>query len=233
MADPLLKLNERDRELEAYMRFLAQLDQKSAALRIPYGTKWRTRKIDDRIVKILKANFFLLLYNLIEASIRDAFQTLYSAVTADGCTVRAIKEDLRLLWIDAAVDKLQSRTANQNSYRDLTRRIVKEAIDDIAASLNADDLRFGGNLDAARIRRSCKDHGVSVRTHPKAKGGEKLRLVKDRRNELAHGTLSFAECGRDYTLPQLVEIRRETLVFVRGILKNVDRYATTKAFRSA
>ena len=112
-------------------------------------------------------------------------------------------------------------------------KLVKGAVDDVAASLSADDLRFSGNLDAARIRKTCLDHGVSSKVHPRAKGGEKLRLVKDKRNDLAHGNLSFAECGRDYTLPQLVEIRRETLVFVRGILRNVERHTAGKAYRSA
>ncbi|HLG55098.1 MAG TPA: MAE_28990/MAE_18760 family HEPN-like nuclease [Vicinamibacterales bacterium] len=233
MSDLQAKLTERDRELEIYMRFLALIDQKSAALRVPYGEVWRTRRVDERIVKILKANFFLLLYNLVEASVRDGFRNLYSAMRADGSTVRAIKEELRLLWIDAAVDKLTPQTANQDSYREVTRRLVKGAVDDVAASLRIEDLRFGGNLDAASIRRTCQEHGVSFKTHPRARGGEKLRLVRDRRNDLAHGSLSFAECGRDYTLPQLVEIRRETLVFVRGILRNVERYAAKKTFRSA
>jgi hypothetical protein len=115
----------------------------------------------------------------------------------------------------------------------VTRRLVKNAIDDVGARLTVEDLRFGGNLDADRIRRACLEHGVSSKTHPRAKGGEKLGLVRGRRNALAHGSLSFTECGRDYTLTQLVEIRRETVLFVRGILKNVESYASKRSFRSA
>lgn len=233
MSELQVKLAERDRELDVYMRFLSLLDYKSPALRIPHGETWRTRQIDERVLKILKANFFLLLYNLVEASIRDGFRVLYAAMTADGCTVQAVRDELRLLWIDAAVYRLTPQTANQNSYREVTKNLVRDAVQNVATTLSVEDLRFGGNLDAARIRKTCQDHGVPFKTHPRAKGGEKLRLVKDRRNDLAHGSLSFVECGRDYTLPQLVQIRREALLFVRGILRNVERHVVDKAFRSA
>ena len=233
MSEWRAKLDERDRELEVYLRFLSQLDDKSATLSIRSGDIRRTRHIDEQVLKILKANFFLLMYNLVEASIRDGFRMLYTQIQKEGCTVRSIKEELRLLWVDAAIDRIEPQSATQLSYRDLTRRLVKNAVDDVGARLNVEDLRFRGNLDAERIRRACLNHGVSSKTHPRAKGGDKLGLVKSRRNALAHGTLSFTECGRDYTLAQLVEIRRETVVFVRGILRNIERYASRRAFRSA
>jgi len=218
--------------IPVYLRFLSLLDQEGTTLSALHGNSRRTKRIDDRVLKILKANFFLLLYNLVEASIRDGFRALYEAMEAERCTVRVLRPELRQLWIDAAVDRLKPQTSNQDSYRNLARRLVQEAVDDVAAKLRVDDLRFGGNLDGDRIRRTCSEHGVSVRTHPRAKGGEKLNLVKLRRNDLAHGGLSFSECGRDYTLAQLVEMRQETVLFVRNILTNVERHSKRKAFRS-
>lgn len=233
MSDWREKLDERERELEVYLRFLSRLDGQAASLSIAYGDSRRTMPVDDQVIKILKANFFLLMYNLVEASIRDGFRMLYAEITADGRTVQSIKQELRVLWVDAALARIDPRGANQNSYRDVARSLVTSAVNDVGAKLRVEDLRFSGNLDADVIRRACLEHGVSCKTHPRAKGGEKLHLVKRRRNDLAHGSVSFTECGRDYSLSQLVEIRRETIVFVRGILRNVERYATSRAFRSA
>ena len=48
--------------------------------------------------------------------------------------------------------------------------------------------------------------GFSMRVHYSAGNGEKLHQVKTRRNNLAHGNISFSECGRDFTLEELVNI---------------------------
>jgi len=222
------RLAERDREMEVYLRFLALLDE-NPTLKVSR----RRRSVDERVIKILKANTFLLIYNFVEASIRDAFRVLYSAMSTDGCRVRSVSERLRHLWVDAAVHRVMPQSANQDTYRAVTRQLVADAVRNVSTAFNVEQLRFGGNLDAAQIRKTCCDHGVSVRTHRNARGGEKLVLVKSRRNDLAHGNLSFSECGRDYTVAQLVEIRRETVLFVRGVLQSVERYVSRRGFRSA
>jgi hypothetical protein len=59
---------------------------------------------------------------------------------------------------------------------------------------------ISGNLDADQIRRLCKDHGITFTVAKEGRGGIVLETVKEKRNSLAHGTLSFAECGRDYSV---------------------------------
>jgi hypothetical protein len=92
-------------------------------------------------------------------------------------------------------------------------------------------LRFGGNLDAARIREVCDAHGVSHKTDRRTRGGEKLLVVKNRRNALAHGDLSFVECGRDYTVAELKEIKMQSFWYLKAILRNIDRFNTKKTYR--
>ncbi|MDQ3489387.1 MAG: MAE_28990/MAE_18760 family HEPN-like nuclease [Acidobacteriota bacterium] len=211
---------------------MATLDEKRARLSVDYGGSRRTRKIDDQIVKILKANCFLLIYNLVEASVRESFRTLYASVEADGSTVRSLRQNLRGMWVDAAVDRLRNQEGGHTSYRDVARRLVEQAVNNGSATLRVEELRAGGNLDADNIRRACQDHGVQTTTHPRARGGQQLRLVRQRRNDLAHGNLSFSECGRDYTLGQLLEVRHESVLFVRGILRNIERYIARREFRA-
>ncbi len=51
-----------------------------------------------------------------------------------------------------------------------------------------------------------------------------METVKDRRNDLAHGTLSFAECGRDYTINDLEEIKNQAVTFLKGLLDGMKLY---------
>jgi hypothetical protein len=52
---------------------------------------------------------------------------------------------------------------------------------------------------------------------------EKLQIVKQRRNDLAHGLISFAECGRYFSIEDLNDIKKQTISFMRFILKYVNK----------
>ena len=58
-----------------------------------------------------------------------------------------------------------------------------------------------------------------------------LETVKDRRNDLAHGTLSFAECGRDYSIEDLNDIKAETVLFLKGLLQGMKQYYDEKQYK--
>jgi hypothetical protein len=90
--------------------------------------------------------------------------------------------------------------------------------------LNRKALSFDGNLDADEIRKVCSGHGINFNPDSTCKGGERLKDVKTKRNELAHGTLSFAECGREYSLKDLTEIKDQTYVFLTGLLDGMNDY---------
>ena len=66
--------------------------------------------------------------------------------------------------------------------------------------------------------------------HHRAKGGVELGTVKEQRNALGHGNVTFTECGRQYAVSDLERIKRQTVVFVRSILKNVKRYLEEDAY---
>lgn len=218
-------------ELTSYYKFIDMIERDSAALSLPNKKTWRTRPVDERILRILKANFFLLLYNLVEATIRDGFTAVYEAIDADGCSVRQLSPALRRIWIDLEYSRLKPSTAHPNSYRELGRKLVQSVADDVRATLDVSALSFAGNLDARAIRKVCDEHGVSHKTLKRAKGGEKLLIVKNKRNALAHGDESFVECGRDFTVSQLGEIKSETVLYLRAILRNIDAFTQKKAYR--
>ncbi len=68
----LLDFEKRVSEIDKYFVFIENLEQNSAVLFFP---KKRTHKYlsnDPELLKVLKANIFLMLYNLAEASIKQS-----------------------------------------------------------------------------------------------------------------------------------------------------------------
>lgn len=57
--------------------------------------------------------------------------------------------------------------------------------------------------------------------------------MKEKRNDLAHGTLSFAECGRDYSIDELWNIKEQTVLFLEGLLEGMKKYYDEKQYRAS
>ncbi len=89
---------------------------------------------------------------------------------------------------------------------------------------------ISGNLDADKIRQICSEHGITYTIESECRGGLVLEDVKNKRNQLAHGTTSFAECGRYYSIEDLEKIKKETIIFLNSILKGMKKYYDDKTF---
>jgi hypothetical protein len=57
-----------------------------------------------------------------------------------------------------------------------------------------------------------------------------LLVVKTTRNDLAHGGKSFAEVGRDYTIADIVEIKRKVIKYLNEMLSCVSDYIANQSY---
>ena len=92
-------------------------------------------------------------------------------------------------------------------------------------------LPISGNIDATVVREICKLHGVSSKVEKNAKGGEALGGIVKKRNSLAHGDESFEEVGRQFVAADLVLKKQEIVLYMRGILRNLEKFAKSKKYK--
>ena len=57
-----------------------------------------------------------------------------------------------------------------------------------------------------------------------------LLRIKTNRNDLAHGSKSFEEVGKDATADELLVIRRRVICYLREILKNIETYISNEEY---
>ena len=114
-------------------------------------------------------------------------------------------------------------------------------VDNIFSALNqiAEDIieiefdsskKISGNIDGRKIRNFAATIGFSTRAHHSLDNGTKLHIVKTQRNKLAHGDLSFAECGRNYTITDLKSINNQVTKYLKRVLLNIEKYLTEKSY---
>lgn len=233
METVLADFQQRADEVRSYLRLLKEMERPGSQLHNPNKASYRTSAIQDDWRRVSKATAYLLIYNLVESSIRSAFERLYQAIEGEGCTLRGLSKKLFDLWVDQKHRSITRETASPKNYKEAAAAMVQAVMEDQVAKLLANLLPMSGNLDADAIRDLCHCHGVPISVPSSTKGGVYLGVVKEQRNALAHGNKSFSDCGREVTVADLERIANQTQVFVRAILKNVKRAISVKAFKAA
>lgn len=217
-------------ELDLYYEFLAKSQRESAYIQTSRRPLRNAYVLDADLQAILKANFFLLLYNMIESVMKSAISEIYSVIINEGLPYSGLKDSVRELWIKKSIRDMKE--ASPNTYQDVVRDMIDHALRNSVMALDQEHTPISGNLDARKIREICDVFGISHTVARRARGGNKLLTVKNERNALAHGDKSFVECGRDYTVEDLKEIKNQTIWYMAGIIRNVSLYILTQKYKS-
>jgi len=217
-------------EVESYFKTLEKLNDPNLKLYFPQKRTYKYLGLNNDFMKIAKANAFIVLYNLIEANVRNGLLAIYNDMDTNNHTYSNVRPEIQNIWLKSKYRKIFKPSATWESGRKLTARIIAEVVSSSVLKLDEKAIPSAGNLDARKIREICSLHGISEKTHRSAQGGYKLLIVKDQRNALAHGHLTFKECGRQFTLNDLIETKKQVVIYIRSILRNMKMYCDRKRY---
>jgi len=214
--------NERTKEVNQYFIFLNSLEQGTTKLIMEEkngGNK--IGKIDPELEKTLKASGFLLLYNLVEATMRDAIEAIFEELRSKRVSFDKIRPELR---------KIILKNLARRSPDKVLMKITAISLDIITAGFDKEEI-FSGNIDGREIRKTAEMYGFSSNTeYTKTGNGQDLLTVKTNRNDLAHGVKSFAEVGRTQTMGDLLRIQNKVVEYLRQILQNIETYLANQDY---
>lgn len=214
--------DERAQEVSRYFLFLKNLEQGSIKLSMGNGRNPKTKSINNNLEKTLKATGFLLLYNLVESTMRNAIITIFDEFQSKNVSFDDVTDKVKKIII--------KNFKENNSTDTLLKSINNISFDIISSSFDKEKL-FSGNLDARRIRDTSEMYGFSCTTNAKkTKNGSDLFTVKTNRNDLAHGFKSFEEVGRNATADELLVIQRRVICYLREILENIEIYLSKQEY---
>lgn len=208
-------------EVNRYFRFVSHaamgnvnldFDQNGAAIIPALG--------HDELVKTLKATCYLVLYNLIEATMRGLVQRIFDEFRANGTRFDDCRSEIRRIILF----NLRQRNPDK-----IMARLLDVARDMVTETFDARE-EFLGTLDARAIRKTAARYGFDP---PTEKTGWALYEVKNNRNDLAHGNKSFSDVGRDTTPDKLEQARKQTVVILFLTLRSVARYLQEQRYLSA
>ncbi len=209
---------DRKREIEFYYSILVEIENGSDKI----------RTIDNnRFFKICKSNFILMLYNLVEACTVNGMMEIYQNLKADACTYNDVIDEIKNIWSKNKVSEIYGPTTPQITYENRVKDIINDITTNNPIVLNKSSLGISGNLDARKIKSICDTHKIR---YVLENDGASLKQIKDKRNDLAHGDVSFSNCARDLTINDLNDIKDEVFLFLSGILEGMKKYHDEKLY---
>ncbi len=84
---------------------------------------------------------------------------------------------------------------------------------------------YSGNLDARQIRNILLKYGINYTAEC-----SELQSIKNNRNKLAHGEMSFEEVGRDLTIQYIEKLKDETFKFLTNMIPFIQEYLDDKRY---
>ena len=241
--------DKRKSEINKYFRFLSKLDTEKPKLTYKvkgaYNEKgvYKNYTIDTELLKILKANGFLLIYNLVESFCRNSLLEILLSIENEKVCLKDLSEQVQKIWIKQNVRDL--REANdinvEKQFHKIAKDIIEESIIDfknIVEKMKNPEMQdkdvFGlsGNIDAQKIRTLAKMYGFESKlSNLKEKAGADLVEIRSQRNQLAHGRITFVECGATKSVPQMIDYKNNAITYLKAILVNIEVYINETKFK--
>lgn len=221
MQNTLTIFEDRKTEIEFYFSVLNDIN--NGSLNIKSGD-------NNQLFKIMKSNFLLMLYNIIEACITSGITEIYENLKNENCTYNELIIEIQQVWLKHKINEIYGAATQRTTYEKHVQQIldIVNTNTPIILCKNKNILNMSGNLDAKKIKSICDKHKIRYKLKTK---GEHLELIKRERNSLSHGDISFSDCARDLTIKDLEEIKNEVILFLTGIINGMEKYFNEKQYK--
>lgn len=182
--------------------------------------------IDAELSKILKANGFILLYNLVEATIRNSIDAIINSMHSESIRYSELSEKVKTLWLNQEIKEVKDLSVNVGSLKSSLLKLTEKIISNELLIFNSGCVKISGNIDAQAIREISEKFGCQT-----VADGSSLVTIKDKRNKLAHGEFTFTDVGKDYTISELLDFKSKTISYLSLVIQEIDSYITTKTYK--
>lgn len=186
----------------------------------------------QELINVLKSNYALMLYNIIEYTVTGLMETIYDEIKMGGLSYIEVNESIRTIWRKAMVKPLKDPNSNHTTFIKRNEEIIEEILGRKVLVIKAKDTLPGGNLDGQAITQIFRDHGLTIDMHSSNYRPDILKSLKDNRNNLAHGTVSFVEALRDDSINDLKENCDLVIAFLEELIQEVEQYIVIEGFRN-
>lgn len=230
--------NERMNDIESYFELVNNIEVaiSSGGAILNFNNTTYTVKPEQQ--KIMYSSIYLHLYNLIESTISTLIDAIGRHAT-EGINgqLSLLTAEMRKLYVTSVAAPYELLTNEKRLEKALL-------LFDQVLNIQPVNIKIppggGGNWDVHEISKLSKNIGIDVSLtsslrqkvmKPFRNDKNPIWLIKEIRNKLAHGDISFAECGNNHVASdfrKLIDIVKEYLQY---IINKYDDYISRKGYK--
>lgn len=233
MADFIREFEKRVDEIEKYFELVDKIEQlgtfESNSITFPF----EEYVVDLDLQKILKSHCYLLIYNLIESSIRNGIIAIHDAIGLDNLTYKDLKPNIQKLWIRNDLTKsYQDRYITKETIVTNLENTLKTVLDNSLVILDANNIPISGNLNAEFINKLIEMYGFYGNLGISKKEIDPIfDYIVKMRCDLAHGNVSFTEASNQKAWNDIVNMKNKSIIYLTNLLQNIENYINNKNYR--
>ena len=233
MKDFIRDFNRRLAEIQKYFELVDRIEELGAfstnSITFPSGEYI----VDSDLQKILKSHCYLLLYNLVESSIRNGITAIHDVILIEQLTYKDLSPKIKKMWCLNDLSKsFTDSSIKKDTVADNLHKLLKSVLDDEMVSLNTSNIPISGNLDATTIKGLIDMYGFVGNVGVPSREINPIlnRLVKVR-CDLAHGNVSFCDASNQISWSKLVDDKDKLVIYLTHMLNNINDYIESKKYR--
>ncbi|GHS84895.1 hypothetical protein FACS1894103_6040 [Campylobacterota bacterium] len=172
---------------------------------------------------ILKSSLVLLLYNIIEGTVYLVLEKIHENISS--VSYNTMSDRVKKIYAE-----YYFAFSSKNTHKDHLDKTINNAINFPSLLDYKRNIKlFSGNHDVCKIREICKKYGICSPKITKTES-EKILYIKDRRNRLAHGEISFKEACRELSASELSMLIDSTFNCMHELTNNAADYLSKKQY---
>ena len=169
---------------------------------------------------ILKAQFLIVLYNMVESTVYDCLNAIYDTILDEKLVYSKLSMEMKNMW--------QSYLHRNNL---LDKNKTNKELENMPIYFENLAINISGNLDFRKIKEIFEKHGCILDLSKRDLIGESLLIVKSKRNSLAHGDISFSTCGSNYLLSDLKKFQEHIIICMEDVVDKTYNFLKEKKYQ--
>lgn len=224
-------------EIEAYFDFVQNVEVAIGSGGASFDVNGTPYQVSVTQQKIMYSSIYLHLYNLVESTMAQLIDAIERHTTEHVDDIKKLTDSMRKLFVKFTTEPHVHLTYEKRLDKEIELLKVAMGFNDFAMRLPQGG---GGNWDAKEIAAFSKNIGIKI-SLPKAirQAVEKsfmdemgpIRTVKVLRNKLAHGNISFAECGEYHSAKEFRVLIDAVTKYLEVVINIYDEFITNQGFK--
>ena len=240
----LSKFENKKQEIERYFNFVRTVET------LADEQTWvvMTEEESFNLIKVLKANCYLLLYNLVEGSVTEAIDAIFETISIQNIVFKELIPAYQKIWllyqhglVKIAAESAKSKNPAKNKIGQSLSNVLGQleyfkiltftdkdgtTYENYKGYLKVvDTADLSGNLDAKKMRELAEKYAFIV-----PERCDDLLKIKQIRNQLAHGESIFSDAGA-ISMKELFEVKKNVFEYMGTILLNINDLIQKDGFK--